>query len=49
MSVLHRQNTHVPVLPKREKSEFAGKLAIMPPDGALTKIDQYLFFLKLIT
>jgi hypothetical protein len=49
MSVLHRQNTHVPVLPKRKKSKFAGKLAIMPTDGASTKIDQYLFFLKLIT
>jgi hypothetical protein len=34
MSALHRQNTHVIVLPKREKSEFAVELAIVPADGA---------------
>jgi hypothetical protein len=32
MSVLHRQNTHVPVLSKREKSKLPGKLAVVPTE-----------------
>ena len=34
MSVLHRQDTHVPFLSKRAKSKIPGKLAVVPADVA---------------
>jgi hypothetical protein len=38
MSVLHRQNTHVPVLSKREKSKLPGKLAVVPTEVDLPMV-----------